>query len=560
MERKKVDVNTYMKKHKGQVSFFLFITLCVGFIAPLQSFILQWIIDAASKAEVVHYLLLGIGIIIGTFVLESVCRNVFSKIQCRTIEFLRNSCMQSLLKRNMKKYNNASNSAELSLLTNDMKLLNEDYFSAIFEIVFYGSMLFWALCMYIYIDPLLLIFVCIAAIAPLVLPRLLDKKLKNSRADFSEKSAGYVQDISEIMNGYEVIYNFGAEKKFKEKNHKATEECAHSEYVFLRTMNYSITLASLLSNILFFLVLLLGMFLVFEDKITLGYMLAATNLSNFVIAPCRVISQNYARLKASEKIRQKIENMINVQETKADSKEKVLTTAVQAVRADHVSFSYEGNQEQILSDICFECRGKEKIAFVGQSGCGKSTLAKLLYRYLEEYSGSISFNGIDLKRIAPHELYQSVGYVSQNAYIFHDTIRNNICLYEPYSEEELKRALEAVGLEAYISTLKDGVDTVLSENVKNLSGGQLQRIALARLIIRKYDMIIADEVTSSLDPENTADIMNYLLNLDCMVLIITHDVYGSYMKKFNAVYEINEGKLVSHTSATHFSRSSQEMT
>ena len=306
MKEEKITINSYFRRRKIVFIGFVIVTLILGFVAPLKSFILQWIIDARGEKEVIKYLILGLILISISFAMESISRNIYSKLQSGSIEFLRNSSMNAILKRSMKKYSASSSTSDLSLLTNDMKILNDDYFSSLYQVIAFGMMLFFALCMYIYIDPTMLLFVAIAAIAPLVLPKILEKYLKQNRTKFSEKSEEYVKNTTQILNGYEVISSFRVQSLFKKENKKQAQKLAYSEYKFQRMVNYSITLSSFLSNSLFFLVLMFGMLLVFEEKITLGYMVAATNLSNFVIAPCQVIAQSYARMKASVKIREKI--------------------------------------------------------------------------------------------------------------------------------------------------------------------------------------------------------------------------------------------------------------
>lgn len=551
---KKIQIYDYFQQKKWSWVLLIVVTLVVGVVAPMKSFILQWMIDAESKQEAITYLMVGIAIIALTFLSESASRNIFSKLQCGAVEYFRNCCINTIVNRNIETYRNTSKSADLSTLTNDMKMLSEDFYNALYQVLLYGSMLLFALCMYIYINPSLLLFVAIAATAPIALPRLLDSRLKNNRLLFSQKSEAYVQGSTEILNGFEVLHDFQAQKGFAKQNQKAGRACAASEYSFLRVMNYSITLSSLLGNVLFFIVLLIGMLLVFDNKISIGYMVAATNLSNFIIAPCQVLSQNFARIKASKKIQEKIENLINEGKEAPLSQNKTLLlenetaqtgkyvpiAQIESVQLENVSFRYDKDQP-LIEHITLACGGGEKIALIGQSGCGKSTLAKLIYGYIEQYKGTIAFNYTDMKKLDMRSLHQHIGYSSQSSYIFHDTIKNNICLYADYSDNEVKRVLEIVGLSKEIALLENGLETVIDENIKNLSGGQLQRIALARVLKRKYDMLILDEVTSSFDLDTTKKIMEYVLELPNIVIVITHDVFGSYMNRFDKVYTIEKG-------------------
>lgn len=533
-------IKNYFWQKKWSWALLVVITLIVGVVAPMKSFILQWMIDAETKSEATKFLIIGIMIIAVTFIMESVSRNIFSKLQCGAVESFRNRCMDTILNRNIETYKNTSRTADLSTLTNDMKILSDDYYNALYQILLFGSMLIFALCMYIYINPSLLLFVAIAATAPLILPRILDDKLKNNRLDFSQKSEEYVKNSTEVLAGFEVLYDFQAQHGFAAENRQVSKAYARSEYCFLRIMNYSITLSSLLGNLLFYIVLLLGMILVFDGRISIGYMVTATNLSNFIIAPCQVLSHNYAHIKASKKIRKKIECLMK--DNIIDDGKKVQLFHVEKVQMENVSFRYEENQE-LIKDVCFECGANEKIAIIGQSGCGKSTLAKLLYGYLDNYDGTILLNQTDIKKVDLQAIHQCVGYISQSSYIFNDTIRNNICLYSDYSDEDVLRILEIVGLAKEVESLKNGMETVIDENIKNLSGGQLQRIVLARALLRKFDMLILDEVTSNIDPETTENIMEYILKLDGVVIVITHDVFGNYMKNFDKVYKLDKGIL-----------------
>ena len=126
---------------------------------------------------------------------------------------------------------------------------------------------------------------------------------------------------------------------------------------------------------------------------------------------------------------------------------------------------------------------------------------------------------------------------------FNDTLRSNICLGADFPEAQLSHAIGMAGLADWVSTLPDGLDTLISENGKNLSGGQRQRIGIARLALRRYDLIIADEITASLDPDTSGQIMENLLALPCMVVAITHDVSGAFMKQFDKVYRVEHGSV-----------------
>ena len=181
----------------------------------------------------------------------------------------------------------------------------------------------------------------------------------------------------------------------------------------------------------------------------------------------------------------------------------------------------------MLRGVRLTVSGQEKAVLVGESGCGKSTLAKLLFQYYPDYTGSILFNGQQLRDIDRQSLYQRVGYIAQTTYLFNDTLRSNICLGADFPEAQLSHAIETAGLTDWVSTLPDGLDTLISENGKNLSGGQRQRIGIARALYKQANILFFDEATSALDSGTEEGINRSIAELsqhnrDLTIVVIAH--------------------------------------
>lgn len=305
-------------------------------------------------------------------------------------------------------------------------------------------------------------------------------------------------------------------------------------------MNNVIVNTSLISNLIFPVVLLIGLLLVFAGDITVGTMSTAASMANFVITPCHQIAQAYAKIKATKGIRERLQAAVTSQKDKDGSQ---LDSPIKAVKCERVTFTYPEGNRRVVNEVTFTIKSGQKFALVGESGCGKSTFAKLLLQYYQGYQGSILINGRQIKELERKSLYKRVGYIAQTTYLFNDTIYNNVCLKEVFSDEQVRLAVESSGLLAWIQTLPNGLDTVISENGKNLSGGQRQRIGIARLILHKYDFIIADEITANLDPETSQQIMENLLKMSSSMLVITHDISSRFLRQFDEVYQMKEGKI-----------------
>ena len=538
VEMKHRTVNDYFKQQWPRLILFAAFTLGVSFFAPLKNFQLKWLIDSKSKQEALGYMGLVFAITFSSWFFERLSRRSFTRIACGAVEQVRQRILEQVLYRTVAQYNAEGDAAYLSLLTTDLRTLYDDYYMSLFSIVFWGGIMLCALAMYLYISPVMLLAILLVTIPPLVLPRRMNERLKATRDAFSLQMAGYTQQLKELLGGFEIIRSFLREDAYAALHQKAARKARESELDYQQSLNAMVTNTSLISNLIFPVVMLVGLFLAFDGRLTMGTVSTAASMANFVITPCHQIAQCWAKVKSSQGIRQRLEAAM-AEPQAADQGEPI--GPIESIQCETVRFAYPNTAEPVLKDASLTVDAAQKVALVGESGCGKSTLAKLLFQYYPDYSGDILFNGRQVRTLDRTALYRRVGYIAQTAYLFHDTIRNNICLHEDFPDEQLAHAIAAAGLTDWVASLPDGLDTVISENGKNLSGGQRQRIGIARLALRSYDLIIADEITASLDPDTSQQVMENLIAMPCMVVAITHDVAGSFMHQFDKVYRVEHG-------------------
>ena len=538
VEMKHRTVNDYFKQQWPRLILFAAFTLGVSFFAPLKNFQLKWLIDSKSKQEALGYMGLVFAITFSSWFFERLSRRSFTRIACGAVEQVRQRILEQVLYRTVAQYNAEGDAAYLSLLTTDLRTLYDDYYMSLFSIVFWGGIMLCALAMYLYISPVMLLAILLVTIPPLVLPRRMNERLKATRDAFSLQMADYTQQLKELLGGFEIIRSFLREDAYASLHQKAARKARESELDYQQSLNAMVTNTSLISNLIFPVVMLVGLFLAFDGRLTMGTVSTAASMANFVITPCHQIAQCWAKVKSSQGIRQRLEAAM-AESQAAEQGEPI--GHIDSIQCETVRFAYPNTAEPVLKDASLTVDAAQKVALVGESGCGKSTLAKLLFQYYPDYSGDILFNGRQVRTLDRTALYRRVGYIAQTAYLFHDTIRNNICLHEDFPDEQLAHAIAAAGLTDWVASLPDGLDTVISENGKNLSGGQRQRIGIARLALRSYDLIIADEITASLDPDTSQQIMENLIAMPCMVVAITHDVAGSFMHQFDKVYRVEHG-------------------
>ena len=218
---------------------------------------------------------------------------------------------------------------------------------------------------------------------------------------------------------------------------------------------------------------------------------------------------------------------------------------IQNIKFNNVSFTYPNTDVEILKNLNFEIKKGDKIGIFGPSGIGKSTLFRLLLRFYDPNSGTISFNHIDLKDLSFNEIYQRIGMLEQETYLFDDTIFNNIAIAkEGASLDEVKKAAEKAGIASLIDTLPKGYNTEMGQMASRLSGGEKQRIGIARIMLACPDIIVMDEPTSALDVFHEKELLHTLKTeySDATWLIISHRM--STLTCCNRLYKLENGQLI----------------
>lgn len=227
-----------------------------------------------------------------------------------------------------------------------------------------------------------------------------------------------------------------------------------------------------------------------------------------------------------------------------DSDGKDIKLSHYDIEFKHVNFGYECGR-QILKDVTFQIPEKTTTAIVGPSGSGKSAICNLLARFYDVSSGSIKVGGHDVRELTCDSLLTNISMVFQNVYLFNDTIRNNICFGKPdATEKEMIAAAKKARCHDFIMELPNGYDTVIGEGGGTLSGGQKQRISIARAMLKDAPIIILDEATASIDPENEHLIQNAISELTKGKTIITIAHRLATIENADQILVVDDGKIV----------------
>jgi ATP-binding cassette subfamily C protein CydC len=212
---------------------------------------------------------------------------------------------------------------------------------------------------------------------------------------------------------------------------------------------------------------------------------------------------------------------------------------------NRVGFRYREEETSVLEEISFKVEPGNRVAIVGPSGSGKSTIVNLSLRFWEPTHGTVLLGGHDLRRYAEEDLRETIGVVTQDTYLFNETLRNNLLLAKPgASDTEIEHALKRAQLAEFVSSLPRGLDSWVGEQGLRLSGGQRQRLAVARALLKDAPVLILDEPTANLDPSTEHRLLTgiYELTSERATLVITHRLI--HMDRMHEILVLDQGRIV----------------
>lgn len=279
-----------------------------------------------------------------------------------------------------------------------------------------------------------------------------------------------------------------------------------------------------------------------SKNLTVGSVVALITLIENAYTPIAIFNVLYVQYKLDKETYVRFEEFLNVKDDGQLTKGNVIHDGIGEITIKNLSFQYE--DRLILDNLCLSIQKGEKIAFVGASGSGKSTLIKILLGLLKYNKGHIRLGEMELSDICLNDLYDKVSYISQDAPVFDGTIQENLVFEKKVSKEQMLKALSEVQLSYLAGNLKEGFNTEIGEKGTCLSGGEKQRLALARLWFQDAELVILDEATSAMDNLTEENVMNAVMHKlqEKTVIAIAHRL--SSIADFDRIILFRDGQIV----------------
>ena len=508
-------------------------------------FMMGFIVDIFSNGETekfVPIILASIFLIILLFVTECVDGYVMSSYIKNTVNYLRCDIFTKILNKDMKDFSLDNSGKYISILYNDIKIIEDSLLNNIFLVISSFISFIISLLFLFSISPSIVIFIVIFGILGFVIPNALSKKLIVEKNNYSHNLEEITSVTKDLFSGFEVIkgFNIGSKINTIFKNSSNTVESTKKKCSILESIIKGFSLS--FSVTVYLGVLILGGYLMYKGEISVGTAIIIIQLSTHIVGPVKTSISLINQIKSVSLIADKIDEILY--DSCEDIEEVSLPKFENSIEVKNLDFSYT-NDRKALNNINLTFEKNKKYAIVGESGCGKSTLIKLLMRYYKDYNGDILIDNKDIHKIFSNDLYKNMSMIQQNVFMFDDSIKENIKLFANYSDEEVLSICDRSGLSNLISRLPDGINSLVGENGNKLSGGEKQRIAIARSLINNTKILILDESTSALDNETAYNLESSLLSIDDLTLIVvTHKLIKNILLNYDEIIVMKDGMVI----------------
>ncbi len=441
------------------------------------------------------------------------------------IKDLRNSLYKHLQILPLSYFRQRKTGSIISHITNDVLLLDDFVSQGIVSLALNGMSVIFFIFILFYLHWKLAffsIFVLIFTVLPI---KITSKKLYKFSKRFQEKTEEITGIINESLSGVKMIKSYCGEKIEQDKFNKINDSIARNLIRSMRINAILIPMVELMATIGFILVILYGGKEILTNKLSGGQFVLFLGAFFSLGNPLKKLSQVIEYLNQGTAAMDRVISILEIPDLqmKRNSKENFIDLKKE-INFKDICFKY-GTDTYALKNINLNVKKGEVVAFAGESGAGKSTLLDMLPCFLEPESGKVEFDGIDIADFNIKSLRDKIGIVSQEAILFHDSVKNNIAYgRQDASIEEIIHAAKLANAHEFISQLTDGYDTIIGERGSKLSGGQRQRICIARAILKNPPILILDEATSNIDIQSEKLVQEALYNLmkDKTTFIIAH--------------------------------------
>lgn len=405
-----------------------------------------------------------------------------------------------------------------SFLNNEIPCIADQYFLGVIDIAGCTGILLCTCMALFQLHSILAAIIIVISVMIVCIPKIMKEKAAGARKAYASVLADYNTQVESCLKGSHILrayqYHCRANQWLEQKNSQVKQ--AEGSMCACQVEVQGLAAALQISKT--FLIFVVGLWLIQKGQMEVGGLLVAVQLAGNVAAPIEVLAYTFHSRNEAKPLVRKYEQLIAVEETRQEGQIQMPQNFHELCVED---LSYEINGNSIMEQVSLRFEAGKKYMLSGRSGSGKSTLLRMIAQMQEgTYSGKITVDGTDIRQIQKESYYQAVGIVFQEPYLFWASLEENILLGREIPEERFHKILEKLNLSYLIERFRG--QALNLENIDTLSGGEKQRIALARAMVGSPKIYLLDEATSALDPENSYAVEKMLLAEKALVLHVCH--------------------------------------
>ncbi len=351
----------------------------------------------------------------------------------------------------------------------------------------------------------------------------------------------------EQLEGMPVIRAFNNESMEEKRFDRANTDITKLNIFLNRLMTIVSPIMTLMMSCVTIAIIWIGASSIDLGTMQIGDMMAFIQYTSHVLISFMIVSMIFIMLPRSSVSANRIFEVLNTEVRIKDPENPVhLPSGNAVITFDHVSFAYPGAQQNVLEDISFTASPGETVAFIGSTGSGKSTLINLLPRFFDVTEGSIRFGDVDIRDVSQHELRERIGYIPQKGVLFSGTVESNLRYGDEHADPQtIDNALVVSQAKEFVSAMEQGIASPIAQGGTNVSGGQKQRLSIARALVKKADIFIFDDTFSALDYKTDASLRQALREMiektHATVLIVAQRI--STIRNADRIVVLDEGKI-----------------
>lgn len=441
---------------------------------------------------------------------------------------LKDHLMENIFSMPMRDFLRNDQGYYLNLLTSDSERIEEDYYRSVPLIIYYCCQFVFSIIVMIFVSPLLLIIFSAAIVLMAVVPQIFSGILARRQKECSDISEKYLSALKDIVAGIETIKLANGKTAFLHQFHDVSYRQQESIRKMRDMRSFTVDVSDTCQTFAQIIGNGAGGILVILGKVTIGDLIISLQLSSFAFQAVGVATEKVVGLRAVRQLLDKVKSLLLKQNT---SSEVSTAESGNDICYKNVSFSFDGHP--ILQGLNQTFADGKCYAIIGPSGSGKSTLVKLLMQYYGNYSGEILLGNQEISALSESEIYHRIQYVSQTPYLFNTSLMNNITLFKTYPQEKIQEVIRKTNLEGLLQRYQD---EPVGDSGQRISGGERQRISLARALLIQPQIIVFDEPTSALDPQNARLIMEMIFSMEGTTrIVITHNHDANNLERFTQV-------------------------